>query len=46
LTNNRDKVSALEKGGIIVSEHVPLWTAVNPHNEKYIADKRIKMGNI
>jgi 3,4-dihydroxy 2-butanone 4-phosphate synthase/GTP cyclohydrolase II len=46
LTNNRDKVRALEKGGIIVSEHVPLWTAVNPHNEKYIADKRTKMGDM
>jgi 3,4-dihydroxy 2-butanone 4-phosphate synthase / GTP cyclohydrolase II len=44
LTNNRDKVSALEKGGIIVSAHVPLWTAVNPHNEKYITTKRTKMG--
>ncbi len=46
LTNNSDKVGALEKGGITVSAQVPLWTTTNPHNEKYIAAKRAKMGHV
>jgi 3,4-dihydroxy 2-butanone 4-phosphate synthase/GTP cyclohydrolase II len=46
LTNNHDKIEALERGGVSVSKTVPLWTAVNPHNEKYIAAKRTKMGKI
>jgi GTP cyclohydrolase II len=46
LTNNRDKIAALKKGGIAVTAHVPLWTAINPHNEKYIATKRSHMGKM
>jgi GTP cyclohydrolase II len=46
LTNNRDKINALEKAGIVASDHVPLWTATNPHNEKYLATKRTRMGHI
>jgi 3,4-dihydroxy 2-butanone 4-phosphate synthase/GTP cyclohydrolase II len=46
LTNNRHKIAALEKAGIAVSKHVPLWTATNPHNESYIATKRKRMGHI
>ena len=45
LTNNGEKVSALEAGGIIVSAQVPLWTTINPHNAKYMATKRAKMGH-
>jgi GTP cyclohydrolase II len=44
LTNNRDKVAALEMGGIKVGAQVPLWTTVNPNNEKYISAKRKRMG--
>ena len=46
LTNNRDKIDALQQAGITVSKHVPLWTATNPHNETYIATKRKRMGHI
>ncbi|MGB9154515.1 MAG: GTP cyclohydrolase II [Alphaproteobacteria bacterium] len=46
LTNNREKMKALEQAGIKVIEHVPLWTATNPHNEAYIATKRKRMGHI
>jgi len=45
LTNNNEKITALENAGIKVSERVPLWTALNPHNEKYIATKRTRMGH-
>ena len=46
LTNNRDKIDALEKAGIAVTAHVPLWTATNPHNAQYIATKRERMGHM
>ena len=46
LTNNRQKIDELEKGGITVSKHVSLWTATNPHNERYVATKRTRMGHI
>jgi GTP cyclohydrolase II len=46
LTNNRAKIAALQDAGITVSQHVPLWTAINPHNETYIATKRARMGHI
>jgi GTP cyclohydrolase II len=46
LTNNRLKIDALEQAGITISRHVPLWTAINPHNEGYIATKRMRMGHI
>ncbi len=46
LTNNRAKIDALEQAGITVSQHVSLWTAINPHNESYIATKRQRMGHI
>ena len=42
----RAQIDALEKAGITVSQHVSLWTAVNPHNESYIATKRGRMGHI
>jgi 3,4-dihydroxy 2-butanone 4-phosphate synthase / GTP cyclohydrolase II len=45
LTNNCDKVIALEKAGIEVSENVSLWTATNPHNDKYMETKRSRMGH-
>jgi len=45
LTNNRDKIKALEEAGIAVSGHVPLWTGANPYNEKYLATKRKRMGH-
>lgn len=45
LTNNRDKITALEDAGIAVTDHVPLWMATNPHNAKYIATKRERMGH-
>lgn len=46
LTNNRLKIEALETAEIMVSEQVPIWVASNPHNEKYIATKRARMGHI
>jgi GTP cyclohydrolase II len=46
LTNNRQKIDALQAAGIDVTDQIPLWVATNPHNEKYLATKRKRMGHI
>lgn len=46
LTNNRRKIEALEQAGIRVTQHIPLWTATNPHNVDYIDTKQKRMGHI
>ena len=46
LTNNREKIQALEKCGIEVIKQVPLWAASNPHNEYYLSTKKKRMGHI
>jgi GTP cyclohydrolase II len=45
LTNNQDKMEALEAAGI-VEERVPLWTASNPHNADYLLTKQSAMGHL
>jgi GTP cyclohydrolase II len=46
LSNNPDKVSALEKGGIEVAERVPCEVEPTPYAEKYLETKREKMGHL
>ena len=46
LTNNPEKVAALEALGIRVSERVPIETGLNTHNESYLAVKVSKMGHL
>lgn len=46
LTNNPDKVAALEALDINVSERVPIETGLNSHNESYLAVKVSKMGHL
>jgi GTP cyclohydrolase II len=45
LTNNPDKVAALEGAGIAVAERVPHTLPPNPHNEAYLATKRDRTGH-
>ncbi|MBN1169705.1 GTP cyclohydrolase II [Candidatus Micrarchaeota archaeon] len=45
LTNNPDKIAALEENGITVVERIPLITKTNRYNEKYIRTKKEKMGH-
>jgi GTP cyclohydrolase II len=45
LTNNPDKVAALEAAGISVAERVPHKLPPNPHNERYLATKRDRTGH-
>lgn len=46
LTNNRQKIEGLEEAGITIQERVPMWTASNPHNEKYLKTKRSRMDHL
>ncbi|MEA3015930.1 MAG: cyclohydrolase [Sphingomonadales bacterium] len=45
LTNNPRKVAGLAAEGIAVVEQVPLKSGANPHNELYLATKRLKSGH-
>jgi GTP cyclohydrolase II len=45
LTNNPDKVAALTRYGIEVTERVPHAFPSNPHNEAYLATKKAKAGH-
>lgn len=46
LSNNPDKVSALERSGIQVAERVPCEVAHNPHAEDYLKTKKEKLGHL
>jgi len=46
LTNNPNKVEALQAMGIEVVDRIPLQTGRNPHNAKYLATKAGKLGHL
>jgi 3,4-dihydroxy 2-butanone 4-phosphate synthase/GTP cyclohydrolase II len=46
LTNNPKKVVGLEGYGIQMVEQVPIRGEANPHNEKYLETKKVKMGHL
>jgi 3,4-dihydroxy 2-butanone 4-phosphate synthase/GTP cyclohydrolase II len=46
LSNNPKKIVGLEGYGLEIVELVPIVTASNPHNEKYMETKRVKMGHL
>jgi GTP cyclohydrolase II len=46
LTNNPDKVAALERYGIRVAERVPHVFASNGHNERYLRTKAARSGHL
>ncbi len=47
LTNNPDKVAALERAGIQVAERVPCRPeALSPHARRYLQTKRAKLGHL
>ena len=45
LTNNPKKISRLKVYGIDVVEQIPLQVPSNPHNRRYLATKKAKMGH-
>jgi GTP cyclohydrolase II len=46
MTNNPRKVKALEDMGITIAERIPHQTGRNPHNTKYLATKKGKLGHL
>ncbi len=46
LTNNPEKIEAVEKCGIKVSKRVPIVVNSNTHNKKYLETKEEKMGHL
>lgn len=46
LTNNPAKVAGLEKHGAKVLGRAPLAVRPNPHNERYLAAKKAKLGHV
>ncbi len=46
MTNNLDKVVALEEAGVKVIERVPHELPANPHNARYLATKRDRAGHL
>ena len=45
LTNNPRKVVGLEGYGLEIVEQIPIRSDANPHNVKYLATKRTRMGH-
>ncbi len=46
MTNNPEKVSAVERGGLVVAERVPLVTSSTAENSDYIRTKREQLGHL
>lgn len=46
LSNNPDKVEALEKSGVRVVERVPCEVKASPHAEVYLKTKKEKLGHL
>ncbi len=46
LTNNPRKVVGLEGFGLEMVEQVPIISPANPHNEKYLNTKKLKLGHL
>ena len=46
MTNNPRKVIGLEGYGLEMVEQVPIRTVANPHNEKYLNTKKLKLGHL
>ena len=46
LSNNPDKVAALEGAGVSVVERVPCEVTPSPHAEEYLKTKKEKMGHL
>ena len=46
MTNNPRKLDALQKGGLRISERVPIECGRNPHNDSYLTTKADKLGHL
>jgi GTP cyclohydrolase II len=46
MTNNPEKVRALEAEGVAIAERVPHQLPANPHNSRYLDTKRDRAGHL
>jgi 3,4-dihydroxy 2-butanone 4-phosphate synthase/GTP cyclohydrolase II len=46
LTNNPKKVIGLEGYGLNIVDQIPIRVTANPHNEKYLETKKLKLGHL
>lgn len=46
MTNNPEKIAALQTLGITVVERVPLEVGRNPNNTDYLDTKAVKLGHL
>ncbi len=46
MTNNPRKVVGLEGYGLEMVEQIPIRSESNPHNEKYLHTKKLKLGHL
>lgn len=46
MTNNPNKVEALQKLGIVINERISLITGLTPHNLRYLATKVRRLGHV
>lgn len=46
MTNNPQKVAAMQAAGVAVAERVPHSLPANPHNHRYLATKRDRAGHL
>ena len=46
MTNNPQKISGLERAGVVVAAHEPHWVAATEHSAGYLAAKKTKLGHL
>jgi GTP cyclohydrolase II len=46
MTNNPQKISGLERAGVVVAAHEPHWVAASEHSAGYLAAKKTKLGHL
>jgi len=46
MTNNPQKISGLERAGVVVDAHEPHWVGSTEHSADYLAVKKTKLGHL
>jgi len=46
MTNNPQKISGLERAGVVVTAHEPHWVGSTEHSAGYLAAKKSKLGHL
>jgi len=46
MTNNPQKISGLERAGVVIAAHESHWVGSNEHSADYLAAKKTKLGHL